>query len=111
MANTFKLVTSDGSAVTGGTERSVYTAPASTTTVIVGLTLSNLTGSTTYVTVNIYNADGDDVKFLKDVPIPTGSAVEVMSGNKVILNTGDELRIISSVDNSVDCTMSIMEIA
>lgn len=111
MANTFKLKTFDGSATAADTEMTVYTAPASTTTVVVGLTLSNTSGSTVYCTVIIENADGDNVNFLKNIPIPTGSAVEVMSGNKVVLNETDVLKVKSSVDNSVDTTLSIMEIS
>jgi len=111
MANTFKLKTFDGSATNANTEMTVYTVPSSTTTVIVGLTLSNLTGSTVYSTVLIENADGDDVNFLKNIPIPTGSAVEVMAGNKVVLNETDVLKVKSDTANSVDTTLSIMEIS
>ena len=110
MANTFKLQTKDGSAVTANTEMTIYTVPSSTTAVVLGLTLSNLTGSTVYTTVNIENADGDNVNFLKNIPIPTGSAVEVMSGNKVVLNTTDVLKVTSDTANSIDTTLSIMEI-
>ena len=110
MANTFKLQTKDGSAVNANTAMTIYTVPSSTTAVVLGLTLSNLTGSTVYTTVNIENADGDNVNFLKNIPIPTGSAVEVMSGNKVVLNTTDVLKVTSDTANSIDTTLSIMEI-
>jgi hypothetical protein len=111
MANTFKLKTYDGSATAANTEMTVYTAPASTTTVVVGLTLSNTTGSTVYCTVLLDNNDGDNVNFLKDIPIPTGSAVEVMAGNKIILNESDILKVKSNTPNSIDTTLSIMEIS
>ena len=109
MANTFKLKTLDGSAIAANTSSTVYTAPAATTTIILGLTLSNITGSTIYATVLIENADGDNVNFLKSIPIPTGSAVEVMAGNKVNLETGDLIKVQSDSANSLDTTMSIME--
>ena len=73
-------------------------------------TLSNLTASSIAATVSIENNDGDNVTFLKDIPIPTGSAVEVMSGNKVVLETSDVLKVQSSVANSLDTVLSIMEI-
>lgn len=110
MANTFKLQTKDGSATGANTAMTIYTVPSSTTSVVLGLTLSNLTGSTVYATVNIENADGDNVNFLKAIPIPTGSAVEVMSGNKIVLNTTDVLKVSSDTANSIDTTLSIMEI-
>jgi len=110
MANTFKLQTKDGSATNANTAMTIYTVPSSTTAVVLGLTLSNITGSAVYATVNIENADGDDVNFLKDVPIPTGAAIEVMAGNKIVLNTTDVLKVTSDTANSIDTTLSIMEI-
>ena len=111
MANTFKLKTFDGSATAANTAMTVYTVPAATNTVVLGLTLSNTSNSTIYVTVRIENNDGDDVNFLKNIPIPTGSAVEVMSGNKVVLNELDVLKVLSDTANSLDTVLSIMETA
>jgi len=107
--NAFKLKTHDGSAVAAGTSSTVYTSPASTTTIVLGLTLSNITAQTIYASVGITNSDGDNVNFLKNVPIPTGSAIEVMSGNKIVLETGDSVTVSSDTANSLDTTMSIME--
>lgn len=109
MANTFKLHTLDGSAIAANTDSTVYTAPSATTAIVLGLTLSNISTSTIYATVKIQNNDGDNVNFLKDVPIPTGSAIEVMSGNKVVLNTSDVLTAASDTANSLDVSLSIME--
>ena len=93
MANTFKLKTLDGSAIAANTASTVYTSPA----------------ATIYVTVLIDNADGDNINFLKSVPIPTGSSIEVMAGNKVNLETGDIIKVKSDVANSLDTCLSIME--
>lgn len=109
MANSFKLKTLDGSAIAANTTSTVYTAPSSTTTIVLGLTLSNIVTSTVYVTVGITNSDGDNVNFLKDIPLPTGSAVEVMAGNKIVLETGDTITVASDTANSLDTTLSIME--
>ena len=111
MANAFKLKTFDGSSTPSNTEMTVYSVPLNTTTVVLGLTLSNISSSTVYITVRIENADGDDVNFLKNIPIPTGSAVEVMSGNKIVLNDSDVLKVISDTSNSLDTILSIMETA
>jgi len=109
MANTFKLYTFDGSSTPSNNQMTVYAVPTSTTAVVLGLTLSNISSSTVYVTVRIENADGDDVNFLKNIPIPTGSAVEVMSGNKIVLNASDVLKVISDTSNSLDVILSVME--
>lgn len=109
MANTFKLNTFDGSSTGANTAMTVYTAPSSTTTIVLGLTLSNISAQTVYATVLIENNDGDNVNFLKDIPLPTGSAVEVMAGNKIVLNESDVLKVQSDTANSIDTTLSIME--
>ena len=51
MANTFKLKTKAGGAIGANTAMTVYTTPASTTAIVVGMTLSNLTASSIAVTV------------------------------------------------------------
>ena len=109
MANAFKLKTLDGSAISANTDSTVYTVPSSTTTIVLGLTLSNITTSTIYASVGITNSDGDNVNFLKSVPIPTGSAIEVMSGNKIVLEASDAITAASDTANSLDVTLSIME--
>jgi len=109
MANTFKLKTFDGSSTGANTAMTVYTVPSSTTTIVLGLTLSNITASTLYATVLIENNDGDNINFLKDIPIPTGSAIEVMAGNKIVLEAADILKIKSDTANSLDTALSVME--
>jgi hypothetical protein len=59
--------------------------------------------------VIIENNDGDNINFLKNIPIPTGSAVEVMAGNKIVLETSDVLKVKSDTANSIDTAMSVME--
>ena len=109
MANTFKLKTATGGSTAANSPITVYTTPASTTTIVIGLTLSNLVTQSIAATVLIENSDGDNVTFLKNVPLPQGSALEVMAGNKVVLETGDVLKVQSNTANSLDTTLSIME--
>lgn len=109
MANSFKLNTFDGSSTNANTEMTVYTVPSATTAIVLGLTLSNTSASIIYATVIIENNDGDTINFLKSIPIPTGSAVEVMSGNKIVLNTSDVLKVKSNTPNSLDTALSVME--
>ena len=109
MANTFKLKTATGGSTAANTPITVYTTPASTTTIVIGLTLSNLVTQSIACTVLIENSDSDNVTFLKNVPLPQGSAIEVMAGNKIVLETGDILKVQSNVANSLDTTLSIME--
>ena len=107
MANTFKLKTK---ANVGVTTSNVYAVPSATTTVVIGVTLENTTGSSINVGVGITRASTDDVNLMKNVPIPQGSSFEFMAGNKVVLETTDTLTAESDVSNSLDVALTIMEI-
>ena len=52
----------------------------------------------------------DDVSLLKNAPIPQGSSLEFMGGNKVVLETNDQINVDSDTNNSVDAALTIMEI-
>ena len=107
MANTFKLKTK---ANVGVTTSNVYAVPSATTTVVIGVTLSNTSGSSINVGVGITRASTDDVHLMKNVPIPQGSSFEFMGGNKVVLEATDTFTAESDVNNSLDVALTIMEI-
>ena len=102
MANTFKLKTKAG---IDASLTTVYTVPSSTTTVIIGLTVANV-----IVTASSSGENADDVYVVKDIPLPSGSSIEVMSGNKIVLETGDIVKVKGSTTDAVDAILSIMEI-
>ena len=109
MANTFKLKTK---ANVGVTTVGIYTAPAATTTVVIGITLSNTSGSGVNVGVAVSRTSDtkDDVSLLKNAPIPQGSSLEFMGGNKVVLEATDTVTVDSDTNSSVDASLTIMEI-
>ena len=109
MANTFKLKTK---ANVGVTTVGIYTAPSSTTTVVIGITLANTSGSGVNVGVAVSRTSTtkEDVNLLKNAPIPHGSSLEFMGGNKVVLETADTLTVNSDTNNSIDASLTIMEI-
>tara|TARA_R110002110_G_scaffold146152_1_gene335936 strand:- start:13 stop:357 length:345 start_codon:yes stop_codon:yes gene_type:complete len=112
MANTFKLKTKagiDASLVT------IYTVPANTKTVIIGLTIANVKGASVtadaqVVTASSSGENADDVYLIKDIPLPAGSSIEIMSGNKIVLEAGDVVKVRGSVTNAIDALLSVMEI-
>ena len=120
MANTFKCVTLAAEPASAGTPYVMYTVASSTTTVILGLVLTNL--NTTSVTAEVElvsdtaNRNGTNnvangTSFLvKDVNIPAGSSLEVLTGGKVVMETTDILRVDCSVADKLSGTLSIMEI-
>jgi len=120
MANTFKTVTFAAEPASAGTPYVMYTVAGSTTTVVLGLILTNLHTSAVTVEVELVsdtanrrggNNVANGTSFLvKNVTIPAGSSLELLSGGKVVLETTDVLRVDCSVADKVSGTLSIMEI-
>ena len=118
MANTFKVVSHDVMPASSGTPEDLYTTPSSTTTVVLGMVLANVHTSQVTASVKLVSdtsgggrsATNTTTFLLKDAPIPVGASLEILSGNKVVLETTDKIQIDCSVADKVSVTMSIMEI-
>jgi hypothetical protein len=114
MANTFKCVTKAG--VTSLDV--IYTVASSSTTVVLGLVLGNTTTSQVTATVTLNTDTGNRsganneanqaVELVTNAPIPAGSSLELLSGNKVVLEATDEIKV--SASGATDVALSIMEI-
>jgi hypothetical protein len=118
MANTFKVVSHDVMPASSGTPEDLYTTPGSTTTVVLGIMVANVHSSQVTASVKLVSdtsgggrtATNTTTFLVKDAPIPVGSSLELLSGNKVVLETTDKIQIDCSVADKVSVTMSIMEI-
>ena len=106
MANTFKSYTDTD---IGTSTADVYTVPASTVAVIIGCNLSNKTGDQVNASLIINKAVGDNVYLIRNIPIPNGSAFEFNAGNKIILETGDKIQVVSDTASSIDAIISVLE--
>ena len=109
MANTFKLKTKAG--VT--TLATVYTVPSSTTAIVLGMMIGNTTSSAITSTVTLSSDTSDtetnaDVELITNAPITGNSTLELLPGNKIVMQTTDLIRVYGS--GAVDVTLSIMEI-
>ena len=119
MANTFKVVTFAAEPASAGTAYKMYTVAGSTTTVVLGLVLTNIHSSAVTAEVELVSDTGsrggannvtNGTSFLvKDVSIPAGSSLEVLTGGKVVLETTDYLNIDCSVADKLSGTLAIME--
>ena len=113
MANTFKLKTKPN--ITNDTLNTVYTVPGSTTAIVLGLNLCNKSGSEINANVQVVSDTSDTetnatVLLLDEVPIPNSATLEVLSGQKVVLQATDVLKVQSSANTALDAALSIMEI-
>ena len=108
MPNTFKNKIKDGSTTSANAFATVYTCPASTTTVVLSINLCNITSSQINAKIRLVGDETGHLGF--NIPIPSGSSFEYMGGNKVIMETGHTLSVSSNTENSLDTVASIMEI-
>lgn len=107
MANTFKNYPTADIGVAAST---VYTVPASTTAIIIGLWVSNILANS--ITVDVYvTIGGVDYYLVKAAPIPVGGALlPIGAGSKNVLETGDALKIAASEATAADAVLSCLEI-
>ena len=114
MANTFKLVTKAN--VTSADV--IYTVASGATTVVLGVMIGNTTTSQVTATVSLASTTGSragannennqTVELVTNAPVPVGGTLELLSGNKVVMEAGDALSLTAS--GSSDIAVSIMEI-
>ena len=117
MANDFKRFCTPNVSNSGNS--TIYAVPAGAgssalESIVIGITCANKTTSGVTVDIFIDNEDGsNDVFIVKNATIPAGSALEVMSGNKLVLqNDGtnaDNLEALASAASAVDITVSVLE--
>ena len=100
MPNTFKNYASTS---VGTSPVTVYTVPASTTAVTIGLNVSNV--SANQITIDVQCAGA---YVIKGAPIPAGAALSVLDG-KIILEAADTLVVTSSAATSADVLLSVLE--
>ena len=117
MANDFiRVCTPD---ISNSSNTTIYAVPAGASSaalesIVIGITMANKTSSGVTASIFIDNEDGsNDVYIVKDASIPAGASLEVMSGNKLVLqndgSNGDNLEAICSAASSVDVTVSILQ--
>jgi hypothetical protein len=120
MANTFKVFTIADVAIDSGTYSTIYTCAGSTTGIVVGLNLCNKTATDRDVTVKLTSNTGsrtgandaanEDVILLNEVVVPADTTLEVLSGQKIVIETTDVITIGAEAGSTIDATLSMMEI-
>lgn len=108
MANTFKNAALAD--VSSGSYDTLYTAPAATQVVVLGLAIANKT--TTAVTVKVQftdNSASTTHQLLEDVSIPANTTLETLAGQKYILEAADILKVQAGTGSALDVVLGIME--
>jgi len=118
MANDFKSFSKANIAIDSGTYSTLYTALLGKETILLEIDIANTTSNDITVDCKLNKNSGgtggtDDVFIIKGAPLPTGGALKVVSGQKIVLEgtaTGlDTVTVAASVVNSADCVVSLLE--
>ncbi len=109
MANTFKNAALAN--VNHSAYSTLYTAPSSTTTVVLGLAIANKTTQAVSVQVQFTDSSASTThQLLENVDIPANTTLETLAGQKYILETTDILKVKSGTASALDVVLGIMEI-
>lgn len=110
MANVFKNSITGSIGTTGVT---VYSAPALTATTVIGVNVANVNSQNISVSVMMRdNSLNKTVFIVKDSLIMPGSSNVLVGGEqKLVLEAGDFLSVTSSLANSADVIVSVLEIS
>ena len=105
MANTFKNYASAG---VGTSPATILTATAKPT--VIGYTIHNVRSGTITASV-IVTISSSDYYLIKDAVVPTGGALIPIGGDqKLVLETGDAIKVSTDTAASADVIMSVLEI-
>jgi len=76
---------------------------------VVGINIANVT--TSQILVDVYvTSSSSDYYIVKDAPIPTGSSLQVLDGGaKIVLQSGDALKVVSNTASSCDAWVSVVD--
>ena len=109
MANVFRNSIT-GSIGTNGVI--VYQCPVATTTTVIGMNVANVASQNISVSAMVRNATANKTVYLvKDALIIQGSSTVLIGGEqKLVLETSDFLSVTSSLANSADVIVSVLEI-
>lgn len=120
MANDFKrfAVPNIGTS-TGASGNSLYSVPAGAgstalESIVIGISICNKNSAERTVGIFLDNEDGsNDVYIVNGLKVPGNTTVEIMQGNKLVLqndgSNADVLRAEASAGSSIDVTVSVLE--
>ena len=111
MANNFKNAFATSVSTTSGSPTTVYTANngSAVNSILIELDVANTGTSAVNATVMVYDSSATtEYHIVKNAPIPAGGALKVVSGQKIVLNGDDEIRVYASA-STIDVVASVLE--
>jgi len=112
MANNFKNAFATSISTNSSSPTDVYTAndgSSSVNSILIELDIANTGTSAVTVTVLVRDSSASaSFHIVKNAPVPVGSALKVVSGQKVVLNGNDKVQVYASAA-TVDVVASILQ--
>lgn len=109
MANTFKNAALAD--VNNAAYDTLYTCPSATTSIVLGVAVANKTGQAVTITIQFNdNSGGTSHQLLEQVDIPGRTTLEVLAGQKYVLEAADTFKCKAGTASAIDVTMGLMEI-
>lgn len=111
MANNFKNAFATSVSTSSGSPTDVYTANngSACNSILIELDVANTGISAVQVSILVRDSSASaSFHIVKNAPLPVGSSLKVVSGQKVVLNGNDKVQIYASA-NTVDVVASILE--
>ena len=108
MANTFK---NDYHDVTTSLA-AAYTAPSSTTSIVLTCRITNVDGTNdATVSATVTDAGGSEESYIaKTMNVPADSSIDLAGVSKLVLETGDILKLKASAASDLEAFISVLEI-
>lgn len=96
-------------------EQVVYTCPVGVAAIILLAQVTNVDSADTTPTVTAIHSRSTeattDYKFANEIPVPPNDALSLVPDGRLVLETGDVIKISGSSNNTMDLILSILETA
>ena len=95
----------------GNSFTEIYAAPAGKTSYIIECDVANTGNSGIQITARIYDSSaGIYAHLVMGAPVPVGSAIQIIDGQKIVLEAGDKLELkCDTTGQTVDVIVSLVE--
>lgn len=99
-----------GDTATGGFT-TIYTAPALKTSYIIECDVASTGNTGVQISVRVKDSSASAVAYVvKNAPVPVGSAIQIIDGQKLVLEAGDTIEIkCETTGSTVDAIISLIE--
>ena len=111
MANNFKNAFATAVSTNSASPTTVYTANngSAVNSILIELDVANTGTSAVQISVVVYDSSATtEYHIVKNAPVPSGGALKVVSGQKIVLNGDDQVRVYATA-STVDVVCSILE--